>query len=508
MSEPISKHLKLYVDKCKPQFEFDLMKMLISDINIFNNITRQVININYIESDTHYGYDFTKPIDNILYKLIYRYYMSQIEVGVIKGGIGKNTIKMLLTGLYESKDINPDEYEIGKERLNTLYESLCEKGGEAIVKQAFSYWINTQRTKQITNKVSNSRKSKTLSDLSLEIEKELKNVESVSSSSIETMEDIFNPEKEYQIKDEDIPKRYGIGINLVDNNLVGGVGKGESLLVVLPSGGGKTVFCCQMAAYNASLGNDLLFITTEQPPRELIPRMFSNMCSIPFVKVRDGMDFALSANVLDEEELVRVKECSNLISSSISFSWWKGGDKLIEKDLEPELKQYETKHGKLPDLVIFDWLGAAIDQSWRGKANSSQRDSLKFSAKYYTDLMRKYNIAGVITMQADENLSKKAARITADLISESKNIHQNVTLGVGISALRTNREEAASTGKEYRDKQFLTNFKARKIQAFTMPIFRDFNYQRFTVVEPTKSKRITHNFMNDYKKEKEEQEYE
>jgi len=97
---------------------------------------------------------------------------------------------------------------------------------------------------------------------------------------------------------EEIVQRYPTGLLPWTTSMGGGFAKKEHMLIIAPTGGGKTVMACQIAGTLAAQNLRGILVTTEQEHTELLPRFVANFAGIPFSPVPGTrFIFGVTANV-------------------------------------------------------------------------------------------------------------------------------------------------------------------------------------------------------------------
>lgn len=266
-------------------------------------------------------------------------------------------------------------------------------------------------------------------------------------------------------------ERFTLGREFVRlNEILGGLGRQEHVIFCAPTGGGKTVMACQIAADIASSKKHVLYISTEQPDRELYPRIISALTNIDFSVLKDGGDLR---KILNPAQLKAVTDVITRLRPYLHISNWIGTGRNVKEDLEATVRRFIDKYGSI-DLLVFDWYGSALGDSMDP---SVKRQMYLDAAWKIKQMAVAYNMACVSFAMAGANANNKA-RITEEHLAECKMIHQNADAAFGISALKTS-DDGNGAQAAFSDKQFMNCFKARKGKGLFFDIVRDFKYQRF-----------------------------
>lgn len=270
--------------------------------------------------------------------------------------------------------------------------------------------------------------------------------------------------------------RKSTGIPAMDVTLGGGLGRSEHLLAIAPTGSGKTVLACQLGVNLAQQGDFGILLTTEQMPNELLARMVSANCNIPFNTLSNiGLQRALP--IMEEHKRREALQFAQDLQDNLIFRHLKttprGED--INTYIRKLLDAAERKYEKPVDFFILDWIGGALSAGIRQNPDLI-RVLYQTAADSMADIARDRNIRAVSFAQTNPSQSHNKPRVDLTMMAECKTMGNNATAVVGISALLEND----STEKSFREDQFLYFSKSRKGESQPLKIRRDFAYQRFT----------------------------
>lgn len=273
-----------------------------------------------------------------------------------------------------------------------------------------------------------------------------------------------------------------------NNSLGGGLGLKEHIIVCAPTGQGKTIFACQLAATVAMAKKHVVFISTEQSFVETEPRFIANcsctsssaLAKIPFDKVKDGVDDAMSKNgVLTDDQIATIKKIREDLRPYLHMVDWQGG-KYSVTDIVGVVQRAKKRFGDI-GLVILDWIGAALTDNTSDP--HEKRILYQQAAEVMKNMAINENVAAVSMAQTTKD-SVGVKVITEAHLAECKSLHWQATAAYGISAIRKrltdddiNNDEGNAT---YEDTQYMNAFKSRKCKGLIFPITREFDYQRFS----------------------------
>lgn len=263
----------------------------------------------------------------------------------------------------------------------------------------------------------------------------------------------------------------------LNENLGGGLGKTEHVLFIAPTGGGKTVLACQLAVDMALSRRGTLLLSTEQHPKELYPRVISNISyklnkPIPNKLIKDGIN-ERAKTLLTTEQLNTINEILPMLPALRIGNWT--SDKTIAdipSIIEAEKNIFQSR-GLTLDCIVLDWIGGALTES---TSDGSKRRLLMLqAAEMMKNLAIEHNIATVSFAQTNAK-GIDVHKVTEQHIAECKNMHHEATAAFGVSAVRLTSDD---NGDVYDVRQHIYGFKTRKGKGTYFTIKRNFDYQRF-----------------------------
>lgn len=299
----------------------------------------------------------------------------------------------------------------------------------------------------------------------------------ITSTDEDTLKDVGMLMEQEEDNTQRIPFSPAMGI--LNNALGGGLGRKEHIVFVGPTGSGKTVMACQLAANMALQGNKVCYVTTEQPAIEIMPRMLSNLSSygaepgkIPFRLIKDG----INKSILSPEQVKSLEYISGKLKGNLGIEEWLGSG-LTASDLEATVRKFVTRYGSI-DVLILDWIGGALASELDPDL---KRSNYLDAATKMKDLAYSYNMATISMAQAVAG-TEKVRYISDRHIAECKTLHREAVAGFGISALANVSENTETT---YQNEQYLYAFKSRKAPGLAIDITRRFDYQTFVFSSKT-----------------------
>ena len=262
--------------------------------------------------------------------------------------------------------------------------------------------------------------------------------------------------------------------------LGGGFAKGEHTLLAATTGGGKTVMAMQMASSWAIAGHNVIFVTTEQPPNQLMNRAYSNVCNIPhnFFTERDDIcpNTHLPVRVTtDGNWLSAIQTFRETIRDRLVFFDWSGTRKTIVTDLAASITKLNRNPRYadwVPDILIFDWIGASLE---RGVNSDGIRHLYNNVASELKHIAVAQNLCVFSFAQLNKTMAKNKQRCDHTMLNECKSLPDQCANALYISSIQTSNEE----GSPFTRGQFMNVAKSRFGAGDNIKILRDFEYQRF-----------------------------
>lgn len=257
----------------------------------------------------------------------------------------------------------------------------------------------------------------------------------------------------------------------------GGFGCTEASLIVCPSGAGKTVISTQLSGEWCMQGKKGVLVTTErsQGHHALALRMFSQLCNIPFAQISNGLDPAKLAPD-QRQSLEQVSQFIRPENFQI-LEWFRQPNTSAIEALPDELDRMANIMGGM-DFFILDWLGGAL-----GEDATSDKDKLRLTlsraASTVATQAGTFGCVGIATAQAHSSARNKV-RVQASDARENKNLDQDMTNSIGISALQDKAYTDDDGGNSFLKEQFMFAEKTRKGPGGLIPVSRRFEYQKFT----------------------------
>lgn len=419
--------------------------------------------------------DFQNTYRFNLYRAIkkYRDLQASANISADSTSMSHSTIQqmLLLLSVENASLMLPTDIEPTMKVYDTIVQDTqTETELTTLIKCTYNEWITERKMASIQEEASYiDAKGSELLRMMQSASDELR--ARLGSEDEDTLKDVASILDQDEVVTERMPLPGSM--DAFNRALGGGLGRKEHIMVVGPTGAGKTVFACQVAAAMASIGYKVCYVTTEQPANEILPRMVSYMSKskgqnarIPFNVIKDGIE----RDKLSPEQAAHVEATKNILNGNLGIEEWLGSG-LTASDLAAVVRKFKNRYGGV-DVLILDWIGGALVN---GVDPQYKRDYYLEAARKMKDLAYDYNIATISMVQATADVAK-VKKISDRHIAECKTMHREAVAGFGISALAVVGEDTEAT---YKDEQYLHAFKSRKAPGLLINLTREFDYQAF-----------------------------
>lgn len=276
---------------------------------------------------------------------------------------------------------------------------------------------------------------------------------------------------------------------------MGGYGRREVVLIAGANGAGKTVLACQEAVAFCKQQLNVAYFTTEQTPIDLIYRTLCNFGGIELkhfthraelkeLNQRGCLELPNLPDLFRTDPAARLSLDGYLeeVAPRLKFvDWSEGAAPVVQDAFDPAMEAVAESLGAAPDVVIFDWIGGAME---RGKDKDHLRHYYYDAVNYMVNYAKMNpRVAMIVLAQIDKAKAEKANLIKMIHLAECKSMSDNVTGFVGISSMgEPDRDEGIMLEKP-RSIQYLNVDKARSGPKGPVKVMRKFERQRFMTVE-------------------------
>lgn len=428
--------------------------------------------------------DFSVPQYNIAYEAI-THFWSLFGKNVSKQPIPKQHLTNIIIDWNNTYRINTTMAqqlldELNEDLYNTpVSEDFIEK---AIAGPVFAYWLETRLSRKSVDEIANKSRSMIMTLDTVE--------EILEKYKAQRVESPHRQVRGHDVLTGKIKVRSKLKSSIagLDKALGGGFGYGEGSLIAGCNAAGKTVIACQLAYDFIRDGRNVIYVTTEQPPEELVSRIVSNALSIKYemFTMRDEVKNTLQKGEVPTEKEVTVipewmwldqnhsanLECLRvqLEQHFLYFNWADGGGLSVPQNFEAEVEKVVAK-GFEPDVVIFDWIGGGLDY---GKTGKDLRLLYQEAADHLINHGKRCKRVMIALAQLDRTMAMGKKRCGSRMLSECKTMPNNMTHFIGISAATDN-----AGSQVFSMSQELFVEKARNGIGGPVAVDRCFQFQRF-----------------------------
>lgn len=365
---------------------------------------------------------------------------------------------------------------------NTIMSRIDKEDALATVRNTWRVWLTNKKAEQIAR---NSLRGTNTAEVLLGFQEQAAAIKAdAEHHEFDTIEALLdNPNLQPVERFPMSPMTWAP----LNESLGGGFGRGEHTLIIAPSGGGKTVIACQIAAEMAYNDKNVLFVSTEETLERVMPRFasllsFHDNVKIPYQTIKYKPNFR---DYLPPLQLNAVLTNLRRVTSHLLYSNWTGnkanGDTNaytindLDGEVQRAIKHFE-RSGKKLDLVILDWLGATL-----GEMASSKfplREVYAMAATRMKDIAVKYDVATISLAQTSAEGNKKVL-INQDCIAENKLLHREAHAAIGISHLANKASGSNETQTTYQEEQCINVFKSRGGVPRSFWMRENFDFMRF-----------------------------
>lgn len=421
--------------------------------------------INSYEDGVKYN-DFSRPIHGLLYDLADQYYEAFPDAGALTETVVINLVNSeVLAG-----NCTPDDLAQAIDVAREAFDADLDKFA-AWMNVVVPKWLVHRRVKQLTGPVPTSR------DVNAKLLLQRLNRQ-VQKGSEGDREKIPNPMEYLERVKEGVekPKEFYpiMSLGRFNNYLGGGLIPGEQGLIIIPSGGGKTVMANQMAGDLALTNKNVILVTTEQSYAEMYVRQYACHCNIPFKSVQRGLEM----EKLSETERNMIHNYVQRVTPHLRVEDLTRNSANLETDLLSIFDRFEDE-GFHPEVLIVDWLGCGLDHLDTGDKSAFMIRVMKSLQKQCEER----HVASVIFAQGHPLKTKNVKFVQATDAAFCNLLHMYAHWGCGVSLLqeKVGDGEVGTDRMNARKTQFANFFKTRYDATGRLAMDREFAYQRWQV---------------------------
>ena len=191
----------------------------------------------------------------------------------------------------------------------------------------------------------------------------------------------------YHTKEDKVP----FDLSLLNEITKGGVSKKTLNIIMAPTGVGKSLVMCHMAASNLMLGKNVLYITLEMAEERISERIDVNLLDIPFDELAVLTKEAFKRRV----DKVKEKTPGKLIVKEYPTS---SAGVATFRALLNELK---IKKNFVPDIIYIDYLNIAVSSRIKMGNAVSSYSYIKSIAEEFRGLAIEFNLPIISATQTN-----------------------------------------------------------------------------------------------------------
>ena len=193
----------------------------------------------------------------------------------------------------------------------------------------------------------------------------------------------------YHNKESKIP----FDIDILNDITGGGMSRKAAHFFLLPTGMGKTIIKCHIAAAAMKMGYNVLYITMEMAEERIAERIDANLLNIPL----DGL-----ASVDRETFYKKINKLKSTVTGKLIIKEYPTGS-AHSGHFRALIEEAKQKKGFNPDVIIVDYLNIAASAKVKLGANAGTYHVAKSIAEELRGLAVEYNAAMVSSTQTNRS---------------------------------------------------------------------------------------------------------
>lgn len=251
---------------------------------------------------------------------------------------------------------------------------------------------------------------------------------------------------------------------------------GDAMLFFAHPGGGKTNAACQTAAFTAASGKLVMYVSTEVKKQILLFRMCSAGTSTAYNLIK-GVAGGDPGSPQARTFITWLTAGPGRNICVFDYRDVVGID--YRERLDRMLDTFVRTYGRPPDLLIWDWIGGALDSGYN--TPWEKREAYNGVANLMVAKAGEMDNATMTLAQADKE-TKNKTNLHESNTADSKSLADRMTLACGFTALMQLSESNAQEQETYKDEQYWVVCKCREEVSMRLPVLRNFGLARFESV--------------------------
>lgn len=268
-------------------------------------------------------------------------------------------------------------------------------------------------------------------------------------------------------------KPFYTGIGAFDHHYASRSQGGDAWLGFSGTGGGKTNFSCQASGFTALHGKKVMYVTTEVKTPTLYMRMFCATTKTPYGVLKG------------------IIGCGGAHPNAAAFAEWTvngpgqnitifdyrdvaGAD--YKEKYARMLDAYHKAKGGYPDLIIWDWIGKALDSGFSDAWQ--KREAYNGVAAMMNKSADELDNVTIVLAQANKE-SKNKTNLSESDTADSKSLADGMEGCLAFTSLMDLSEGNGGEQEAHKENQYLIIPKCREELTYRLPVRRAFEYCRF-----------------------------
>lgn len=246
---------------------------------------------------------------------------------------------------------------------------------------------------------------------------------------------------------------------------------GDAWLVFGHPGGGKTNFGCQTAGFTAAEEKLVAYVTTEVKKPTILQRCCSAQSGIPY-----GILRAMSGDRGHPQAATFANWVYTVGKNIAIFDYREVDGRNYKEKFKRMLDAFYRQYGRTPDLMIWDWIGKALDAGFN--TPWEKREAYNGVATMMVDTADELDNASITLAQASKD-SKNKTNLTEQDTADSRSLADGMEGALGITSLIESAEQSTAAKECHKEHQYWVVCKCREEQALRLPVKRRFELARF-----------------------------